>query len=109
MSYEVIKEVINFREVVGYLNDDEDAFILIGTGGYHGTHKTLSDCERILKDKDETWLPGGASATILIINPREVTVRWGEIHIRNLKEVEWLRKKVREGLEKISITQEDNK
>lgn len=110
MDYEVIKEVINFREVASYFNEDNgESFLLCSTGGWHGTHRSLNDCERILKGKDEIWAPGGASITVLIINPSKVTIRWGEIRITKQNEIEWLRKKTRETLEKLNIEQEENK
>jgi hypothetical protein len=109
VSYEVIDEVINFRAVVDYLNSNEDAFTILSTGGWHGTNKTLDDCEKIINDEDPNWLPGGASVTVLIIDPAKVCVRWGEIKLKDLNQVAWLRKKVQESVDRISISQEGNK
>jgi len=108
MSYEVIKELTNFREVLAALNDDEDAFLLLSTGGWHGTKRTLDDCERILKNEDPDWLPGGASVTVLIINPDKVYVRWGDIKIKDMNQVNELRKRQTESIDRISISQEGN-
>jgi hypothetical protein len=111
-SYEIVKEITSVREVQNIMREngvDNNNWLFLGTGGWHGTNKTLDDCERILKGEDETWLPGGAYVTVLLINPKAVSIRWGEVHVRTLNEANWLREKVRETLDIIPITQEGNK
>jgi hypothetical protein len=110
-GYEVVQEIMNFRDVLSHFGEngaDTENWLFCSTQGWHGTYKTLNDCERIIKGEDETWLPKGAYITVLIIEPKAVRIKWGEIHVKHLDQVEWLRKRVRETLDAISITQEGN-
>ncbi len=112
-SYAVVKEINSVREVQNVMRDSggvhNNNWLFLGTGGWHGTNKNLEDCERILKGEDETWLPDGAYVTVLIVNPKDVTIRWGEVHVRSLKEVIWLRERIIETLDIIPITQDGNR
>jgi hypothetical protein len=109
LLYETTKELTSFRDVVNNLNESEETnWILLSTGGWHGTNQTLDDCERILKGDDEKWTEQGAYITVFIILPESVTIKWGEVRLKNLNEVEWLRRKVRKSLESISNSQEGN-
>lgn len=112
MSYQTVNELTSFRDVVMHFQNaepDAENMILLSTGGWHGSYKTLDDCERILKNQDKDWLPGGAYVTVLIIDTKNVSMKWGEIRLKTLSEVEWLRNKIRETLDLIPITQEANK
>jgi hypothetical protein len=98
MSYSV-EEITSFRDVVDHFEnagEDEAIILLVGTGGYHGNRWTLNDLERILKGEDDKWKGDYVFATVLILNPADVIVKWGEVKIKSLNEVEYLRKKVRE-------------
>jgi hypothetical protein len=106
-AYQVVQELTSFRDVAAILKEGE-SWLFCGTEGWHGTRQTLADCERILRNKDSTWLPDGAYITVFIVNPKNVSIKWGEIHLRSLSEVEWLRERVRETLEKIQKDQEVN-
>lgn len=112
MSYEIVQELINFRDVVAAFPDgvaDNNHWLFVGTGGWHGSHTTLDDCELILRDAHPTWKKDGAYITLLVINPYEVSVKWGQVHLKNLTEIEWCRKQVKATLDIIQILQEGSK
>lgn len=112
MSYEVIQELINFRDVVKEFPDggaDSEHWLFVGTGGWHGSYATLDDCELILRDMHPTWKKDGAYITVLVFNPKEVYVRWGQIHLKSLTEIEWIRNQVKATLDIIPISQEGSK
>jgi hypothetical protein len=106
-GYEVVNELTSFRDVAALLKTN-NSWVFLGTGGWHGTSMSLDDCDSILRGDHEKWLPGGAYITVFIIDPAKVSVKWGEIHLRNLNEVEYLREKVAETLEKIKESQQNN-
>lgn len=109
MSYEIIKELITFRDVVNhYKEEGEGSWLFLSTEGFHGSDWTLADCERILKDEDKDFTPQGAYITVLILDPKAVSLKWGNVKLKNLQEVEWLRKRVKETLDKITKAQEAN-
>lgn len=112
MTYEVIQELINFRDVVAAFPDgiaDNEHWLIVGTGGWHGSYTTLDDCELILRDAHPTWKKDGAYITVLVINPKDVTIKWGQVHLKNLSEVSWCRQQVKATLDIIQITQEGSK
>lgn len=112
VGYETVQELITFRDVVAALpegNVDNDHWFLVGTGGWHGSYTTLDDCELILRDAHPTWKKDGAYITVLVINPKEVTIKCGQVHLKNLSEVAWCRQQVSATLDIISITQEGSK
>lgn len=94
-GYHVVNEVTSFRDVSALMKDESAGnLLLIGTGGWHGTKRSLSDADRIIRGEDPVWLPSGAYITVFILNPEKVSINWGEIHVKTLNEVEWLREKV---------------
>jgi hypothetical protein len=110
MTYEIVKELTSFRDVVNHYKDNaEENWLFLSTGGWHGTGQTLDDLVRILDGKDEIWKPEGAYVTVLILDPATVTLRWGEIRVKNKTEVEWLRAKVNETINLIRLSQEGNR
>ena len=106
-GYQVVKEVTNFRDVAKLMKE-EGNWLFIGTGGWHGTSMTLDDCVRIMKGEDETWLPDGSYVTVFIVNPKAVSIRWGEIKLKAENEVEYLRNKVIETMESVTFSQIGN-
>lgn len=106
-GYETVKEVTNFRDVAAIMKE-EGNWLFVGTGGWHGTSMSLDDCVRILKGEDDKWLPGGAYVTVFIVNPARVTLRWGEIKLKNQNEVDYLRSKIKETLLEIEDSQTGN-
>lgn len=108
-GYEVVKEITSFRDIVNHFKEQsEPSLLLLSTEGWHGSDWTLDDCERILKDEDEVWTTKGAYITVLILSPVSVSLKWGNVRIKTLQEVEWLRKKVKESLDRILETQAVN-
>lgn len=108
-------EITNLRELKELWSDEEkEKWLLLSTGGYHGTYLTLDDIESILRGESQfsEEVNGKYWVTILVIYPQtmlhqEFNIRWGDIPI-DLEEVQWLRERVRESLHKIEFSQEGN-
>lgn len=65
---------------------------LFSTSGVHGTYNTIEESERALrgeKDKDGEDLCIGV--TFLIVQPRLVCVRYGEVDPKNQEEIDYLK------------------
>ena len=105
-NYEVVKEITSFRDIANHFKEDGDSYLLLGTGGWHGSNWTLADCERILNDEDEIWTTQGAYITVFIIQPALVSLKWGNVKLKNMAEVEWLRKKVKDSVDRLRESQE---
>lgn len=71
---------------------DEFNLIIGSTGGVHGTSFTLDDIEKhwdIVDDKDDNYY--GRDFTYLVIHPRICVLRYGNIKMRTLDDIRWLR------------------
>lgn len=111
-GYEVIQELVTFRDVVAAFPNgeaDADHWLIIGTGGWHGSYMTLDDCELILKDMHPTWKKGGAYITLLVLNPKEVTIKWGQVQLKNQSEIDWCRNQTRVTEDVFNISQEGSR
>lgn len=105
-GYEVVSEITSFRDVTALMKDESAGnLLLVGTGGWHGSKRTLADADRIIRGDDTTWLPSGAYITVFVLNPEKVSINWGEIHVKTLNEVEWLREKVTASLDFLNAWQ----
>ena len=81
-------------------------FIMFSTSGVHGTYETLDEIEHIIKHgkyTDGTPYAEGEDEgrplpdlTVLIIHPRTVVLKYGNIIVETLDEVKFLRKLVKE-------------
>lgn len=105
-SYEVVKEVTSFRDIVNHFKEYKDSYLLLGTGGWHGSNWTLADCERILNNEDEIWTTQGAYITVFIIQPELISIKYGNVKLKNMSEVEWLRKKLKDSIDRLNQEQE---
>lgn len=108
-------EINTLRELKEIYSDEEtEKWLLLSTGGYHGTYLTLDDIEAIIRGESSFSDPvnGKYWITILLVFPHsaegvELNIRWGDISV-DLDDVQWLREKVRESLLKIHSSQEGN-
>jgi hypothetical protein len=89
---------------------NEMSFILFSTSGVHGMYTTLEEIEHSLKkygedfdeDKDEEWPDDyhGRRITILIVQPRIVSLTYGHINI-TLKDIPFLKKIRKSSIESV--------
>ncbi len=110
--YEVI-EIRSMQEIYSLFPNgiaNERNWIVLSSGGVHGTFNTLDDAEYILRGEDleEEPLPNGRTLiTVLITQPAACVLLWGEIQV-NMEDVQYLRKLVRSTLENIVDSQGGN-
>jgi hypothetical protein len=79
---------------------NEMNFVLFSTSGVHGSYTTLEECEAELKlpeaereqRDDGKEGPWPVRVTVLLIQPRIVGLRYGNLLVRNLEDVERLKK-----------------
>ena len=108
-------EINTLRELKEIFSDESvEKWLLLSTGGFHGTYLTLDDVESIIRGESafSEDVNGKYWITILVIYPtkvsyEELSFQYGDISI-SLEDVQWLREKVRESLEKIKESQEGN-
>lgn len=91
-------EIQSFKEIEG-LEADSLNWIFTGTSGVHGTSETAED---YLDPSQYTWIGDNTvkdvngeeyqpTITVLVIHPRLVCTRYGDIKVSK-KDIEWLRK-----------------
>lgn len=107
-GYEVVEEVITFRDVAAAVKENPDLWVFCGTEGWHGTKLSLNECEQMIRGKHETWSAGGAFITVFLIDPKRVSIRWGEVSLKTINEAEWLRKKVDSTIQAVIASQSGN-
>lgn len=109
-------EINTLRELKEIYSSNEtlDKWLLLSTGGYHGTYLTLDDVESILRGESQfsEAVNGKYWVTVLLVYPErgeasEIQVRYGDIPIE-FDDIQWLREKVRDSLDKIQFSQEGN-
>ena len=69
-------------------------FVLFGTSGIHGHYTKPADIEEKLKAQDftnEDGEPCDHEITFLIVHPRMVTLRYGNIIVKTIEELEVLK------------------
>jgi hypothetical protein len=110
--YEVI-EIRSMQEIYSLFPNgiaNKRNWIILSTGGIHGSTNTIEDAEYILRgeDLDEEPLPNGRTLiTVLIVQPASCMLLWGEIQV-NMEDLNYLRKLVRSSLENINDSQGGN-
>lgn len=85
-------------------------WLLLSTGGIHGSFSTIEDAEYILRGEDprKQPLPNGRTLiTVLVLQPGQCVMRWGEIQV-NMDDLDYLRKLVRSSLKFIDMSQSGN-
>lgn len=74
---------------------NEMNFCLFSTSGVHGTYNTIEECEMYVKNPkelDEYNDPAYCNMlTFVTVQPRIVCIRWGNIYVTTLEEVEYLK------------------
>jgi len=80
---------------------DDMNLILFSTSGVHGSYLTIEDVEGIINNKNED--NGEPEVTFLIIQPRRVTLRYGQCIPKNADDIAFL-KKLREDSHKVIAT-----
>lgn len=100
-----IEKLQGIKEIRDIFNDDEEEtdwtlnWLVLSTSGVHGSYTTLDKLD---------FSDGYACITALIIHPRLVVLRYGEITIAQ-DDVPYLRMLVSKSLEGINKSQEGNK
>lgn len=102
--------------------DYELNWLFVGTSGVHGTYRTLDDAEKLLtegRDREDLskWeLERGwdepqdrVDVTIQIIHPRLVVMRYGELTITTVEQIDWLRDQVEKSIEGVLSLQEGSR
>lgn len=83
---------------------DDMNVCLFSTSGVHGSYATIEDVEKHLLDPDNEELPDWL--TFLIIHPRTVTLRYGNVQPKTQEDINYLkllRKTSHEALSKIGL------
>lgn len=65
--------------------------ILFSTSGVHGTYRTIEDAEKELQAPAEGDEDGHPDVTFLIIQPRTVTLRYGNCEPQNQADIDFLK------------------
>jgi hypothetical protein len=89
---------------------NERQWILLSTGGLHGSFTSIEDAEYILRGEDPKKQPlsnGRTMITVLIVKPVSCTLLWGEVQV-NMDDLKFLRKLVRNSLQTIEKSQKGN-
>ncbi len=109
-------EINTLRELKEIYSSNEglEKWLLLSTGGYHGTYLTLDDVESILIGESafSEAVNGKYWITVLLVYPErgeasEINVRYGDVAVE-LDDIQWLRERVRESIDKICFSQEGN-
>jgi hypothetical protein len=101
-------EIRNFQELRTFL-DENDCWMLLSTGGFHGTTIKLDEIESIVKDEHQLTEAIGDKyfVTVLVIQPEYAILRYGDIAV-GINDIAYLRKYVNRSLKKIKESQEGN-
>lgn len=107
--YEVkqMKSIEDVREIFDDLDDIswDMNWLFLSTSGVHGSYISLDDLESW--DETEEGYEWPRFITILIVHPRLVVIRYGEILIQP-EDVPYLRECVKRTIEAITKSQEGN-
>lgn len=84
-----IKTIDDLKKIFPDAKCDMCNFVLFSTGGVHGSYTELDviqECMEILKEDDDDYTD---HLTVLIVQPRVVSLRYGHIKI-SLDDIEYL-------------------
>lgn len=86
-----LKELFPNAKAVNYLN-----FILFSTSGLSGHYCTIEDAEKLIKDKEKGIIEededyDNITVTFLIIHPRIVCLKSGNVRIETLEDIDYLK------------------
>ena len=83
--------------------------MLIGsTSGVHGSYRTLDAIEARLKRKRKHPIEYHDEFTVLVIQPRVCVLQCGNVVVRNLGQVKWLRELISSSVSAFVKSQEEN-
>lgn len=108
-----IQEITSIQEIKELFPNeiaDRNNWILLSTGGIHGSTNTLDEVEYIIRGEVPENPPlnnGKWFITVLIIFPSKSSMLFGEILV-GMNDVSYLRKLVRSTLENINKSQKGN-
>jgi len=105
-----IRSMQEIRELFPNGVADRNNWLMCSTGGVHGSSDTLDECEYILRGEVRNTAPlsnGKTIVTVLVIQPKDCVLRWGEIQI-NMEDLNYLRKLIRNSLQWINKSQKGN-
>jgi len=102
-----IKSILDVRAVFAGETNFNLNWVFISTSGVHGSTTTLDELEAAwdLQEDHNDFL--GHHITILIVHPRLVVMRYGEIEISR-EDIPWLRDLVAKTLDAVPLTQAGN-
>lgn len=100
MSHYTVTEIRSMQELRGMFPDGQaDAlnWLFLSTSGIHGSYGTL-----------DGWTPDAPWITVLVLAPRMVRARYGEIEI-TAEDIPWLRRVVETTITEVAKSQEGNR
>lgn len=107
---EEIRTIQEIKELFPNGVSDNRRWLLLSTGGLHGTATTIEDAEYILRGEDPKNQPlanNRTLITVLIVEPQACNLRWGEVAV-NMEDLKFLRHLVRHSLETVMKSQKGN-
>lgn len=101
-------EIKSFLELKNFVENNE-CWLLLSTGGFHGTTIKLDELESIIRDEHQLTeaINDRYFITVLIIQPEYAILRYGDIPV-GIGDIQWLRENTRLSLEKIKESQIGN-
>lgn len=78
--------------------------LIAGTSGVHGSGVSLDEVEQGWDDEEEGY---GHSVTLLVIHPRLVCLKYGDVEIEK-SDIPWLRKVITKSIEALTESQKGN-
>jgi hypothetical protein len=85
-------------------------WVFYSMSGVHGTYTTLDEIDAGEPDDDpeENLAPYQSELTVLVVHPRLVVLKYGNIRVHDKAEADWLRELVASSLAAVIKTQEGN-
>jgi len=95
-----------------YLN-----FVLFSTSGVHGSYITIEEIERGMLKYGEDYVPdddwpddwNGRELTILLVQPRVVCLRYGNVLVESMDDINWLKRLRKSSFDAISEEDEQER
>ena len=97
-QYQEYESMEMLREVFPDAETNELNFCLFSTSGVHGTYATIENAENDLSSGE-----GVAKVTFLVVHPRVVALRYGNVLIENKEDIAFLKKLRANSLDSIKL------
>jgi len=83
-------EMYALKQIFPKAEADEMNLVLFSTSGIHGTYNTIEQAEKHLKEPENDNYFG--EVTFILIQPRIVCMRYGNVRPKNQNEIDYLKK-----------------